>query len=217
MKLLLYCVKAKPYLYHDYDYCFDTMNTIDLGYKTFEYTNQRVYDDETGKFLGWETYGNMFKNDSLNGKIVAECDFEVEEIYANDVKVYDEYGIIYTTKNGSQYMDNNFEALLNNSCLNAFELNDYLGGYSGYAIHIKNLHIFDKPINIRNYYNTAPRTMQDCMNQRALVKAPQNMCNAYDVYKNHYIVISIKPEWLCKILNGEKTIEVRKKVLKEML
>ena len=57
--------------------------------------------------------------------------------------------------------------------------------------------------------------MQDCMNQRALVKAPQNMCNAYDVYKNHYILISIRPEWLCKILNGEKTIEVRKKVLKE--
>ena len=31
------------------------------------------------------------------------------------------------------------------------------------------------------------------------------------------ILISITPEWLCKILNGEKTIEVRKKVLKRML
>lgn len=32
-----------------------------------------------------------------------------------------------------------------------------------------------------------------------------------------YILISIHPEWLCKILNGEETIEIRKKVLKEML
>ena len=225
MKLLLYCVKAKPYLYHDYDYCFDTMNTIDLGYKTFEYTNQRVYDDETGKFLGWETYGNMFKNDSLNGKIVAECDFEVEEIrlietpeYAGsecNTFIYD-LTLNYETETLTE------DELCNQSCLNAGELNKYLDLYKkkeicGYAIHIKNLHIFDEPRDIRNYYNIATRTMADCMNQKALLKAPQNMCNAYDVYKNHYIVISIKPEWLCKILNGEKTIEVRKKVLKEML
>lgn len=208
MKLLLYCVKAKPYLYHDYDYCFDTMNTIDLGYKTFEYTNQRVYDDETGKFLGWETYGNMFKNDSLNGKIVAECDFEVEEIKKKCVDVF-KYCYITDTLN-------EFE-LMNKTQLDGNTTNNYLKGKNGYAIHINNLHIFDKPRDIRNYYNIAPRTMQDCMNQRVLVKAPQNMCNAYDVYKNHYIVISIRPEWLCKILNGEKTIEVRKKVLKEMI
>ena len=30
------------------------------------------------------------------------------------------------------------------------------------------------------------------------------------------ILLSVKPEWLVKILNGEKTIEVRKKVLKEL-
>ena len=29
------------------------------------------------------------------------------------------------------------------------------------------------------------------------------------------ILLSIKPEWLCKILNGEKTIEVRKKFPKD--
>ena len=31
------------------------------------------------------------------------------------------------------------------------------------------------------------------------------------------LLISIKPKWVAKILNGEKTIEIRKKVLKEML
>lgn len=48
-------------------------------------------------------------------------------------------------------------------------------------------------------------------------KAPQNMMYCYGVNGKRYVLISIKPEWLCKILNREKTIEVRKKVLKEML
>ena len=31
------------------------------------------------------------------------------------------------------------------------------------------------------------------------------------------IMISIKPRWVAKMINGEKTIEVRKKVLRDML
>jgi hypothetical protein len=52
-------------------------------------------------------------------------------------------------------------------------------------------------------------------------RAPQNMQYVYDVNSDNpnekKVLISIRPEWLCKILNGEKTIEVRRKVLKEML
>ena len=191
MKLLLYCTKAKPYLYK---------------------TEKPMIEK---KFRDYHTQLNkaVLNGNCLNGKIVAECDFDVEKIY------YSPMFCNYTTWSLGK------DELLNKSCLTFDELKDYLGtkdvignnGYNGYAIHIKNLHIFDKPIDIRNYYNIATRTMADCMNQKALLKAPQNMCNAYDVYKNHYILISIRPEWLCKILNGEKTIEVRKKVLKEML
>ena len=49
--------------------------------------------------------------------------------------------------------------------------------------------------------------------------APQNMMYSW-LWNNkwdRYVLISIRPEWLCKILNGEKTIEVRKKILKEMM
>lgn len=185
MKLLLYCTKAKPYLYKTED---TTYPAYPIGYHTD--TNLKVKLSNTNELA------------NLNGKIVAECDFEVEEInYRNAEFVFNRY-----------YLE-----ILKKSCLTDKQMYDYLKGEKGYAIHIKNLHIFDKPIDIINYYNIAPRTMQDCMNQKALLKAPQNMCNAYDVYKNHYIVISIQPQWLCKILNGEKTIEVRKKVLKEML
>jgi len=220
MKLLLYCTKAKPYLYHDKDYCFDTMNTIDLGYKTIEYTNQRVYDDETGKFLGWETFGNMFRDNSLNGKIVAECDFEVEEITLK----FDDYEV---------WIESNTDenVILKKSYLDDVELYNYLGGGNGdrgYAIHIKNLHIFDEPKELSDYYNFGKGN-----SLKSITKAPQNMMYAVEMLgepmyvENHFIgfddiyedfiLISIRPKWLCKILNGEKTIDVRKKVLKVML
>lgn len=43
------------------------------------------------------------------------------------------------------------------------------------------------------------------------------MMSVCDNQGNRYVLISIKSEGLCKILNGEKDIEVRKVVLKEML
>ena len=50
---------------------------------------------------------------------------------------------------------------------------------------------------------------------KKIEKAPQNMMWVW--YKGElYVLISIRPEWLCKIMNGEKTIEVRKKILKGM-
>ena len=50
-------------------------------------------------------------------------------------------------------------------------------------------------------------------------KAPQNMMWCFDKDNNYKmkVLISIRPEWMCKILNGEKTIEIRKKVLRGML
>lgn len=189
MKLLLYCEKAKPYLYRQDD-------------DNFKLENKILYEDinDYKKYYGLN-----------NGKIIAECDYEVSiHNWYNDYNLFEK---LYYQEN---MMFNN-----ENSGMSSRELVSYLGNNNlkkdFYAIHIKNLHIFDEPIDIRNYYNIATRTMTDCMNQKSLLKVPQNMCNAYDVYKNHYILMSIKPEELCKILNREKTIEIRKKVLKEML
>ena len=189
LKLLLYCCKAKPYLYKTDDTMIEKM---DGDYHI--QLNKAVLNDNC-----------------LNGKIVAECDYKVSiHNWYNDYNLFEK---LYYQEN---MMFNN-----ENSCRSSRELVSYLGNNNlkkdFYAIHIKNLHIFDEPIDIKNYYNIATRTMTDCMNQKSLLKVPQNMCNAYDVYKNHYILMSIKPEWLCKILNKEKTIEIRKKVLKEML
>ena len=158
----------------------------------------------------------VFDCEGINGKIAAECDYEVEEIIANDVNLYDEYSIKYTTKNGYSHIDDNFEALLDNSCLNAFELNDYLGGYGGYAIHIKNLKIFDESKKTSEY-NTYNRNGKVHIADIPIYTAPQNMMYAFDYYGNPFVLISVRPELMCKILNGECTIIVKKKVLKEML
>ena len=188
MKLLLYCTKAK----NKYD--------------------RLVRDEHYGK--PFYLYGAITENfESLNGKIVAECDFEVEEIQNK------------LTNNNShlELFTNNLieKELFEKSCLNRYEMFSYLKNnftkkdeIKGYAIYLKNLHIFDKPKKLYDYsINENPYNY--------IENAPQNMMYAYDVKSfNNFekkVLISIRPEWLCKILNGEKTIEVRKKVLKEML
>ena len=111
------------------------------------------------------------------------------------------------------------EELFEKSCLNRYEMFNYLqnnftkkGEPNGYAIHIKNLHIFDKPKELDDYTNHCVSLVWE-----GIKKAPQNMMRCYKGLDQDYILISIRSKWLCKILNGEKTIEIRKKVLKEML
>lgn len=197
MKLLLYCTKSKPYLY---------------------------------SFMGklWEQNKKLaIEIPMLNGKIVAECDYEVKEIKR-----------INTI--GDWFYYENQDEILEKSCI--VDINkffEYLKGKNGYAIHIKNLHIFDELMGLSEYNtkiehkkcdyceehckfyyskNTmSGETNKGCTRYYRIQEAPQNMCYCYDASGNKNILISIRPEWLCKILNGEKTIEVRKKVLKEML
>jgi len=182
MKLLLYCTKTKPYLSLYKGFC----------------RNDYVLDNED-------------RGGILNGKIVAECDFEVEEIQNK------------LTNNNShlELFTNNLieKELFEKSCLNRYEMFSYLKNnftkkdeIKGYAIYLKNLHIFDKPNEL--FYYDGKTKEGDFYH---LYRTPQNMMYVYDIDELKCILISIKPEHLCKILNGEQTILVRKKVLKEML
>ena len=197
MKLLLYCTKAKPYLA---DFKGD--------YQT--YSNGKELDELFDKGFNPNDIMNI-----LNGKIVAECDYDVEEIEYK-YTIHTGYSDVVLKTNRLTESE-----LFNKSCLNFFEITKYFNkpfrinekGHCGYAIHIKNLHIFDKPRELRFYY-------QKYKNDKHLYnveKAPQNMMKVIGKQGDEYILIPIRPERLCKILNGEKTIEVRKKVLKEML
>lgn len=167
VKALLYCTKSTPYLVKD----------------DFPYENEPVY------FTHYKEPGSCGL--PLNGRIVALCDIETEEIkiWGDEIR---------------NYFGNNVGIdIEERACLKFEQIEQYLctNDYKGYTLHISNLKIFDKP-KLLFEYNTR--------------NAPQNMQNAYK--DNHfYVLISIRPEWLCKILNGEKTIEVRKRVLKGMI
>jgi predicted transcriptional regulator len=201
MKLLLYCTKAKPYLVD--------LRKLNCGFQTWECDSKA----------------------NLNGKIVAECDFEVEEITIGRTYGFNPNTCIISTKNLQPI------ELLSKSCFKGFDdLYEYLkydfnsdygqhkGAY-GYAIHIKNLKIFDEPKKLQECVTIEkiPDEWHIGYFERfvSIKNAPQNMQYVYDVNfgkpSEKKVLISIRPEWLCKILNGEKTIEVRRKVLKEML
>ena len=138
----------------------------------------------------------------LNGKIVAECDYEVDCIYEYPW----DYGYITTSRN-------DYENIEKECCLSREDLKHYLGDKIGKAIYIKNLRIFDKPKELDDYVYLNGYNGHVCK----IMRAPQNMMHVYSREAENYILISIHPEYLCKVLNGECTIIVKKKVLKEMV
>ena len=82
----------------------------------------------------------------------------------------------------------------------------------GYAIHISNLEIFYEPLDLEKagiYKDNGYRT-------KMVTKAPQNMQYVNDIFGRECVLISIRPEWVEKILNGEKTIEVRRVVVNQL-
>ena len=225
VKLLLYCTKAKPLLWKYF--C--------------NYDEGSGYNYETSlSNEEWKDKGTI-----LNGKIIAECDCEkVEEIscccvpYRNknnlgyelfidngvykvewkennivgeNTEIYKDDGVVF--ERSDRYIDTMFKnEELKQMCLSPQQLLDYLKlGNKGYALYLSNIKILDNLLTFE----------KDCIYKSSytnelLLKAPQNMCRAYDRFGNKYILISIRPEWLCKILNGEKTIEVRKQIVKEL-
>ena len=167
------------------------------------------YDVISKQYMyGIDTPRDRFSH-RLNGQIVAEVEIdEVNRIWYMTYEEDNRYDCLFFTE----------EELCFKSCLDHYNLHDYLKGNNGYALRLTNLKVFDKPKDLSDY-DVKRRTCQaiggdivrsitdSCSN------APQNMCNVYDNQDNHYVLISIQPQHLCRILNGRKTIEVRRKVL----
>lgn len=182
-KLLLYCTKAKPYI------------------------------QQYLSIKGVGIIAEPIKPNYINGKIVAECECEVEEILKID-------GTCHFTESLSG------QALMQFSKLSEEQLEDYLGyggcesvEVCGYALHLTNIKVFEKPLELKEcktykkFYNS--KNTYNIV-EKVLTNAPQNMMWVwYNGQK--YCLISIRPEWLCKELNGEKPVEVRRKILKGMM
>lgn len=164
-----------------------------------------IYCTKAKPYISYDSYDNtIWKTDkeySLNGKIVASFDCEkVEKIVATK----------WSVGCGCNYYEFETKDLLSKSYLRWIDLTDYLQDQNGYAIHISNLEVFDKPKELSEYSKRLPNG-----DFQQLGKAPQNMMNVCKIKYliEDYVLISIKPEWVAKILNGSKTIEVRKSVV----
>ena len=212
LKIILYCCKAKPLMEKSDDTCYE------IGMSSrYIIGNDRL---------------EIVK--PLNGKIVAECEIETEEI-EDKVSYFDSW---FNDGHHTKTLSN--KELEKRSCLSYQDLIKYLGDGEpneviGYALHISNLKIFDKPKELDDFTTRTPIDHDsivcdsctdlncDCKKCRysydyqPVIKAPQNMMKVCEWDIEDKVLISIQPKWLCKILNGEKTIEVRRKVLKGMV
>ena len=171
-------VFPKEYKGWVYIYC-----TKDNDYPLFAiYRNDRIvkyrYDEKH-----W--HKGMWEEDRLNGKVVAR-------FYCDKVERFERE---YLSRDIDDYYQDNGCALdkkfYKQSCLNEKELFDYIGGGSGYAIHISQLEIFDEPKDISEFYHyVKPKRTKDdiefekkmgCQTfyvskLKPLTKAPQNYC-----------------------------------------
>ena len=195
IKTLLYCTKATPYLYKSI-------------------SRKGLYITERNKLNG------VMRGNELNGKIACECEVETEEIKLIENEEQDMF--FETNSMKGQTLDKR-------SCLKEYELDNYLNLYNheigekcGYALHLSN--VKERVMELSRCYSQSQvdnLNIEEYFYQiKGIEKAPQNMQWVYIL--NHEdklekrLLISVRPQWLCKILNGEKTIEVRRKVLKGM-
>lgn len=195
VKLLLYCTKNKKRFRvskHLYTYADDL----------YKLPNGQIKFGDSIELATYES--NEYNQDNfLNGKIVAECECQkVEEVFLQG----GEENLTFGTKS--------LFSIERKSCLDFEQLESYFGYNNdiwGYALHLSNVKVLNSPLKFEKDF-----IYKDYKSNELITKAPQNMCNVYDRFGNHYILISIRPEHLCKILNGEKTIEVRKKILNSL-
>ena len=130
-----------------YIYC--TKDNVETLFKSREQLGKEYYDYVCLSKKGKDY--NLFLNDiNLNGKVVAKFTLnKVEEIETRQdrYKEFVFYEILFDVSD-----------LLKKSCLDYYELDNYLCGEKGYAWHISNLEIFDEPqelekyMHIKNYF-----------------------------------------------------------------
>lgn len=118
----LYCTKAKPNLALVWENYDDN-----FGYPTsLEYYS---IENDIVKSCGCGS------DDILNGKVVARFWF-------------DEYSDLMETWTGNEYEFIGLDKI----CLDEFEILEYLVNKPGYLWHIKQLEIFDKPKELKDFY-----------------------------------------------------------------
>jgi hypothetical protein len=145
----------------------------------------------------------------LNGKIAALCEFEIE-------KTETFLGCNYKTKSLGGF------ALQSRSCLNGVELDNYLQGKTGCAIHIKNLHVFDSPLELNEFlYEDVTDGHYGIWPVERVPKNGTVICTGWKDIGGVYCCrgtygrfLALSPEEMCRVLKGEQTVVIRKTFIK---
>ena len=213
MKGILFCPKSKPFL-------------------NVDFVKDRY--DSVGEWAVYTTNKMEECSNVVNGFAVAECDFDIEGI---DYNFYDYIDWFYSTK--SLVSDD----LYRKSCMKEEEMEKYLKpkllmfsqDNIGYAIHIKNIRIFQSPRELSDYTVKRNKIYDDiicdsctafdvdckqCHNYydyEQVMKAPRNMMKVCEWNVEDKFLMSVKPEEMVRLLKGKQSVLIRKKVSKEML
>lgn len=155
-----------------------TMPKCELPIDVYIYCTK---DNSTNAFYGYNRFGReclllkdkkFGEHTSLNGKLVAKFTLKkVEEIKTN-------LAMRFFTESANE------KELLEKSCLNSDQLFWYLAPQElkvkccGYAWHIDNLEIFDKPKELSNFYKGGDWGCDKAYygDEAILTKAPQSWC-----------------------------------------
>ena len=171
-------------------------------------TKAKPYLDAVPTFEGqFITYDKDIHHPWLNGFICAECDIDSVEEIKKEYHVGDKHFTYYTNT-----LEN--DELIDKSCAEKEAFCEYMPRYVLYLSNVKAI----EPFEIVDCVSIPTKSKHS----KLLVKAPQNMQMTLVGYAisnlttDKYLVISVRPEYLCKILNGEKTIEVRRVITKEL-
>ncbi len=127
----LYCTKGKPFLYEEWD-----------G-KEYKITYTKEWQERANEedYTSYEMFAIGDPYELLNGLVVAKFTLKKVDEILNMV-------IGYAMYNKSQeYLDK----VMKKSCLTNNQLEKYLNKKDGYAWHIDNLVIFDKPMELRDF------------------------------------------------------------------
>jgi hypothetical protein len=221
MKTLIYIPKSKPYLWREQHY-------TDMPEQLHK-SNMSL--NEIG----------ITKDDLLNGKVVASFEFdEWEEIprtdYTRQIRDYTigKQRTIINMRENYEYDE------CIGSCLTTKELKDYGKGNTLYAWHIKDLVVFDEVIELKELYKADMnddfgstlwylweieqlekektdidglfmKQLKEGLKEKILTTPPHPYQYVY--YKGEKcLLISIRSEHAINILQGKKTLEIRKSV-----
>ena len=207
MKAYLYCTKAKPYLYNSVGNFIVNIEWKETGKKPY-YTLCKKIDE--------------FQHLELNGQVVARC--ICRNAYRYKYVGFDEDDESHHYQ-GYLPQDNAPEGIqfTQRAGITYREAVDYGKGKDFYAYHLERVEALEKPMQISDFYS-------DIVCTKPLKRAPQSFQKAYrkiyvpkdealddsDYYAELCYLFSDRSPYVAKILNGEKDLEIRKSMIKEL-